>query len=83
MVFVLRQEKAKNIALLTDVEQMRRQTKHRINAIRFCINDANLSQPRLRTSLINDLTEFQSKLQDLDEMLKVPFDVLVVVEKKE
>jgi len=83
LAFIIRKEKTEDIALITDIEQMRRATKHRINAIRYSIEDKSLSDPRIRSSLIDDYTEFQNKLQDLHEMLKVPFDVLVVVEKEE
>lgn len=83
MVFLIRTEKAKNIALVTDIEELHTQTNDILNDILRDIDDEKSILPCTRDLLIDDLIRYKSQLRDFAEMLKVPFDVLVVIEKEE
>jgi hypothetical protein len=83
MVFLIRTEKAKNIALVTDIEELHTQTNDVLNDILRDIDDEKWILPCTRALLIDDLIQYKSQLRDFAEMLKVPFDVLVVVGKEE
>ena len=79
MVFLIRKEKANHISFLTDVKEMHSATNEVLDGIRKDLDQEK--KPRMRSLLVDDFIQYQDQLDDFADLLKVPFDVLVVVEK--
>ena len=63
-----------------DVAEGRQDTADHIEGLLEDINKEKL-HPEKRSALVDALLGFQDELDGLDEMLKIPFDVLIVVKK--
>ena len=72
----------------TDIKILQRQITECINELREEIDERQKDfvdaeyPPLTLTEIFNSIAFFQSQLYDLGEIEKVPFDVLVVIEKE-
>ena len=71
----------KNRNEFVDFEIMRMRIKNHIETLLEDVDNVKYL-PKKRAEVIDAITSYQSELHDLNEMINLPFDVLVVVEKK-
>lgn len=68
--------------LLTDSENIYEKLTARSVKLREIMDDESATQQR-RDWAYDEFVGYREELQDLNDLLKIPFDVLLVIEKEE
>ena len=66
-----------------DFEKMKKHTNDVVEATAKLLDDDAISEGRREDAGYNAITMHKEKIQAIDVMLNIPFDILIVVQKNE